>query len=75
MPGPRNSDWVDALGHLGVTEAFYLAPLDNLDSILTSYEWNHSISNRQSDPPPGGRGQRVQRRRRVSITFRTVILD
>ena len=41
----------------------------------TRYEWNHSISNRQSDPPPGGRGQRVQRRRRVSVTFRTVILD
>ncbi len=41
----------------------------------TRYEWNHSISNRQSDPPPGGRGQRVQRRRRVSITFRTVIFD
>jgi hypothetical protein len=36
MPGPRNSDWVDAFGHLGVTEAFYLAPLDNLDSILTN---------------------------------------
>ena len=36
MPGPRNSDWVDAFGHLGVTEAFFLAPLDNLDSILTN---------------------------------------
>jgi hypothetical protein len=36
MPGPRNSDWVDAFGHLGVNEAFYLAPLDNLDSILTN---------------------------------------
>jgi len=41
----------------------------------TRYEWNHSISNRQSDPPPNGRGQRMQRRRRVSITFRSVILD
>ena len=46
MPGPRNSDWVDAFRDLGVTEAFYLAPLDNLDSILASHEWNHSISNR-----------------------------
>ena len=36
MPGPRNSDWVDALREVGVTEAFYLAPLDNLDSILTN---------------------------------------
>ena len=36
MPGPRNSDWVDAFRDLGVTEAFYLAPLDNLDSILTN---------------------------------------
>jgi alkylated DNA repair dioxygenase AlkB len=41
----------------------------------TRSEWNHSISNRQSDPPLNGRGQRVQRGRRVSITFRTVILD
>ena len=36
MPGPRNSDWAGAFGHLGVTDAFYLAPLDNLDSILTN---------------------------------------
>jgi|TARA_Y100000031_G_scaffold144934_1_gene176974 hypothetical protein len=36
MPGPRNSDWVDAFRDLGVTEAFYLTPLDNLDSILTN---------------------------------------
>ena len=36
MPGPRNSDWVDAFRDLGVNEAFYLAPLDNLDSILTN---------------------------------------
>jgi len=36
MPGSRNSDWVDAFRDLGVTEAFYLTPLDNLDSILTN---------------------------------------
>ena len=36
MPGPRNSNWVDAFRDLGVNEAFYLAPLDNLDSILTN---------------------------------------
>ena len=36
MPEPRNSDWVDAFRDLGVNEAFYLAPLDNLDSILTN---------------------------------------
>ena len=36
MPGPPNSDWVDAFRGLGVNDAFYLAPLDNLDSILTN---------------------------------------
>ena len=41
----------------------------------TRYEWQHSIANRKSDPPLGGRGKRVERRRRVSITFRTVIFD
>ena len=41
----------------------------------TRYEWQHSIANRKSDPPLGGRGKRVKRRRRVSITFRTVIFD
>ena len=47
MPGPRNSDWVDAFGHLGVTEAFYLAPLDNLDSILTNGVLPQTEVNRQ----------------------------
>ena len=41
----------------------------------TRYEWQHSIANRKSDPPLGGRGKRVERRRRVSITFRWVLLE
>ena len=47
MSGPRNSDWVDAFGDLGVTEAFYLAPLDNLDSILTNGVLPKTEVNRQ----------------------------
>lgn len=41
----------------------------------TRYEWNHSIAKRQSDPSPSGGGQRAKRSRRVSITFRTVLLE
>ncbi len=47
MPGPRNSDWAGAFGHLGVTDAFYLAPLDNLDSILTNGVLPQAEVNRQ----------------------------
>ncbi len=39
------------------------------------YEWTHSIAKRQSDPPRNGKGRRVPRRRRVSITFRSVLLE
>ena len=39
------------------------------------YEWTHSIVKRQSDPSRSGGGQRVPRRRRVSITFRSVLLE
>lgn len=47
MPGPRNSDWAGAFGHLGVTDAFYLAPLGNLDSILTNGVLPQTEVNRQ----------------------------
>jgi hypothetical protein len=47
MTGPHNSDWVDAFGDLGVTEAFFLAPLDNLDSILTNGVLPQTEVNRQ----------------------------
>jgi len=38
------------------------------------YEWTHGIRARKSDPGPFGKG-RVPRRRRISITFRNVVLD
>lgn len=37
------------------------------------YEWTHAIVKRQSDPDPVG-GKRIERSRRVSITFRSVKL-
>ncbi|GIJ71061.1 alpha-ketoglutarate-dependent dioxygenase AlkB [Virgisporangium ochraceum] len=43
-------------------------------SVMTGpsrYEWRHAIAARRSDPAPGG--GRVQRGRRVSVTFRTVL--
>ncbi len=32
----RNSDWIEAFSDLQIEEVYYLAPLDNLDSILTN---------------------------------------
>jgi len=40
----------------------------------TRYEWQHSIPSRKSDPPLETHGKRILRKRRVSITYRTVIL-
>ena len=34
------------------------------------YEWTHEIRQRKSDPPVGGKGKRVPRDRRISLTFR-----
>ncbi|NRG17338.1 alpha-ketoglutarate-dependent dioxygenase AlkB [Rhizobiales bacterium] len=36
------------------------------------YRWRHAIASRKSDPGPNGR---VARGRRVSLTFRTVLLE
>lgn len=46
-------------------------------AVLTNearHDWQHSIASRKSDPPVQAYGQRVSRKRRVSITYRTVIL-
>lgn len=39
------------------------------------WKWKHEIRNRESDPPIGGVGARRPRQRRISLTFRKVLLN
>lgn len=63
MPGPRNSDWVDAFRNLGVNEAFFLAPLGNLDSILANGVLSQTEVNRRRLPHSDISLNTVQERR------------
>ena len=63
MAGPRNSNWVDAFRNLGVNEAFYLAPLGNLDSILANGVLSQTEINRRRLPHSDISLNTVQERR------------